>query len=85
MAVIFSKNSGLNDDLWNEWSTLLIAQMKDMERQMKSMLGKDDTSDNAPVSVPAPKLGSCSECVNPCKDETDPSAAGLCEHFKPKK
>lgn len=63
----------------------LIAQMKDMERQMKSMLGKDDTSDNAPVSVPALKLGSCSECVNPCKDETDPSAAGLCEHFKPKK
>lgn len=33
----------------------LIAQMKDMERQMKSMLGKDGTSDNAPVSVPAPK------------------------------
>lgn len=63
----------------------LIAQMKDMERQMKSMLGQNDTSENAPVSVPAPKLGSCSECVNPCKDETDPSSAGLCEHFKPKK
>ena len=63
----------------------LIAQMKDMERQMKSMLGKDDTSENAPVSVPAPKLGSCSECVNPCKDENDPSAVGLCEHFQPAK
>lgn len=63
----------------------LIAQMKDMERQMKAMLGKDDTSENAPVSVPAPKLGSCSECVNPCKDETDPSSVGLCEHFKPAK
>lgn len=63
----------------------LIAQMKDMERQMKTMLGKNDTSENASVSVPAPKLGSCSECVNPCKDETDPSAVGLCEHFKPEK
>ena len=63
----------------------LISQMKDMERQMKTMLGKNDTSENAPVSVPAPKLGSCSECVNPCKDETDPSSVGLCEHFKPAK
>jgi hypothetical protein len=63
----------------------LIAQMKDMERQMKSMLGKNDTSEDAPVSVPAPKLGSCSECVNPCKDENDPSEVGLCEHFQPAK
>lgn len=63
----------------------LIAQMKDMERQMKSMLGKNDISENVPVSVPAPKLGSCSECVNPCKDENDPSEVGLCEHFQPAK
>ena len=33
MAVIFSKNSGLNDDLWNEWSTLLIAQMRDVDNE----------------------------------------------------
>lgn len=33
MAVIFSKNSGLNDDLWNDWSTLLIAQMKDADNE----------------------------------------------------
>lgn len=26
----------------------LIAQMQDVERQMKSMLGKNDTSENAP-------------------------------------
>lgn len=63
----------------------LIAQMKDMERQMKSMLGQSDTSENVPASVPALKLGSCSECVNPCKDDCDPLAAGLCEHFVPKK
>ena len=60
----------------------LIAQMKDMERQRKSRLGQNDTPDNAPVSASAPKLGSCSECVNPCKDEVDPSEVGLCPRFK---
>ena len=63
----------------------LIAQMKDMEAQMKGMLGQmNDTYENAPESASASKLGSCSECVNPCKDEIDPSEVGLCERFKAK-
>lgn len=60
----------------------LIAQMKDMERQMKSLLGQNDTSPDA--SAPR-NVGSCSECVNPCKDERDPSQTGVCEHFSPVK
>jgi hypothetical protein len=33
MAVVFSKNSGLNDDLWGEWSTLLVAKMNDVDTE----------------------------------------------------
>ena len=29
MAIVVSKNSNLNDDLWNEWSDQLIAVMQD--------------------------------------------------------
>lgn len=47
MAVIFSKNSGLNDDLWNEWSTLLIAQMKDVDNEKNN----DDELVNALFNV----------------------------------
>ena len=64
----------------------LLAQMKDMEAQMKGMLGQmNDTCENAPESAFSPELGSCSECVNPCKDEIDPSEVGLCERFKAQK
>lgn len=63
----------------------LIAQMKDMERQMKAMLGQPmtDTLEAVSDTVPALNLGSCSECVNPCKDDSQPDDIGLCDHFKP--
>ena len=33
MAVIVSKNSNLNDDLWNEWSDQLIAVIQDTDTE----------------------------------------------------
>ena len=33
MAVIFSKSSGTNDDLWNEWSKQLVAVMQDPDNE----------------------------------------------------
>lgn len=28
------------------------------------------------------KLGACTECIHPCKDEIDPSEVGVCERFE---
>lgn len=36
MAVIFTKNGGLNDNLWNESSKMLIAVMQDADREKNS-------------------------------------------------
>ena len=33
MAIIFSKSSGANDDLWNEWSKQLVAVMQDTDNE----------------------------------------------------
>lgn len=33
MAVIFDKKSGLNDDFWNEWATLIRANMNDADNE----------------------------------------------------
>ena len=33
MAIIVSKNSQLNDDLWNEWSDQLIAVLQDTDTE----------------------------------------------------
>lgn len=33
MALIFSKSSGVNDDLWNEWSKQLVAVMQDTDSE----------------------------------------------------
>lgn len=33
MAIVVSKNSNLNDDLWNEWSDQLIAVMQDIDTE----------------------------------------------------
>lgn len=69
----------------------VLGKMMELKTQMESMLGskddtfKDDTFSNALAGSPAPKLGSCIECVNPCKDETAPDEVGLCDHFQPEK
>ena len=59
----------------------VLGKMMELKSQMETMLGQNDTPETASVIVRSPKLGSCSECVNPCKDENDPDAIGLCEHF----
>ena len=33
MAIIFSKSSAVNDDLWNEWSKQLVAVMQDTDSE----------------------------------------------------
>ena len=33
MAIVVSKNSNLNDDLWNEWSDQLIAVLQDTDTE----------------------------------------------------
>ena len=33
MAILFSKSSGVNDDLWNEWSKQLVAVMQDTDSE----------------------------------------------------
>lgn len=33
MSIIFSKSSGANDDLWNEWSKQLVAVMQDTDNE----------------------------------------------------
>ena len=33
MALIFSKSSGVNDDLWNEWAGQLVAVMQDVDNE----------------------------------------------------
>ena len=63
----------------------LLGQMMDMKKQMEVMLGRNDTPSIAPSSPVVPELGSCLECVNPCKDEIDPSEVGLCDGFKAEK
>lgn len=66
----------------------LIAQMKTMETQMKSLLGQyeeTDTSETPRKRLSSPPVGACVDCVNPCKDECDPTEIGICDRFKAKK
>lgn len=62
----------------------LLSQMKDMERQMKAMLGQSDTDTLTGSAKPlsTPPVGACSDCVHPCKDETAPDEIGVCEDFR---
>lgn len=66
----------------------LIAQMKTMETQMKSLLGQyeeTDTFETPRKRLSSPPVGACVDCVNPCKDECDPTEIGICDRFKAKK
>lgn len=64
----------------------LIAQMNEMKSQMESMmLGKSDTLDAPRKPISSPPVGSCSNCVHPCKDEIAPDEIGICDRFKAKK
>jgi hypothetical protein len=73
-VISMDKAVGIFDSIGEQLKSQVVSNISEREKAV--------SGDSGAVQL---GLSSCADCINPCKDDSDPSALAYCEHFRPAK